>query len=67
MCCQTIDLETQVRKYVIVDDVIEEYGIRIEGLFRQNYAIIKRFGLAANGYYPIGLWDYCSAHNCPPL
>ena len=63
MCCQAIDFETQVGKHVVVDNVIKEYGIRVESFFRQDDAIIKCFGFVANGYCPIGLWDYCSARN----
>ena len=38
---QTVDGETQVRQHVIVDDVVEEHGIRIEGVLRQDDAIVE--------------------------
>lgn len=48
---QTIDGETQVRQHFVIDDVIEENGIRVEGFFRQDDALIKGF-VAANGSGP---------------
>lgn len=38
---QAIDSQAQIRQYLIVDDVVEEYGIRVEGVLRQDNAIIK--------------------------
>lgn len=50
--CKTIYFETQVRKDIVIDDVVEKNGIRIEGFLRQDYAIIKRFVVVANGSAP---------------
>ena len=50
-CRQTIHGETQVRQHFIIDDVIEKNGVRVEGFFRQDDAIIKGF-VAANGSGP---------------
>ena len=38
---KTINFETQVWQYLVVDDVVKKHGIRIEGVLRQNDAIIK--------------------------
>ena len=38
---QPVDGEAEVRKYLVVDDVVEEYGIRVESVFRQDDTIVK--------------------------
>jgi len=38
---QAIDRETQVRQDLVVDDIVEKYGIRVEGFLRQDDAIIE--------------------------
>ena len=48
---QTIDREAQVGQYVVVDDVVQEYGIRIEGFLRQDDTIVE-CAVLADGYVP---------------
>ena len=48
---QAVYRETQVRQYVIVDDVVEEDRIRVEGILRQDDAIIKCVVLT-DGFVP---------------
>lgn len=38
---KTVDFETQIRQYLVVDNVVQKHGIRVEGFLRQNDAIIK--------------------------
>jgi hypothetical protein len=49
---QAVHFKTQVRQDIVIDDVVEKYGIRVEGFLRQDYAIIKRFVVVANGSAP---------------
>lgn len=49
---QAVHFQAQVRQDIIVDDVIEKDSIRVEGLLRQDYAVIKRFVVVANGSAP---------------
>jgi hypothetical protein len=51
---QTINLKIQIRQHIVVDDVLEKYGVRIEGFLRQDDAIIKNL-VPANGTIPVGL------------
>ena len=52
--CQPVYFEAQVGQHLVINDVVEEYGIRIERIFRQDHAVIKGFALVANGVCPIG-------------
>lgn len=36
-----VDREAQIGQYLVIDDVVQEYGIRIEGFLRQDDAIIE--------------------------
>jgi hypothetical protein len=56
-CRQAIYRETQIGQYILVDDVIEKHGIRVESFFRQDHAVIKGFGVLANGSIPIGRYE----------
>lgn len=47
-CRQPVDRQTQIRQYVVIDDIVEEHTIRIEGVLLQNNAVIKGF-VVANG------------------
>ena len=49
---QSVHFKTQVRQDIVIDDVVEKHGIRVEGFLRQDYAIIKRFVVVANGSAP---------------
>lgn len=49
-----IDSEAQVRQYPLLDDVVQEYGVRVEGLFRQDDALIEGF-VVANGCIPFAV------------
>jgi hypothetical protein len=48
MGCQPVDLETKVREYVVIDDVVEEYGVGIECVPGQDDAIVEIFAIAAD-------------------
>ena len=50
---QAIDFESQVRQYVIIDDVIEEYGIGVKCVSRQDDAIVECFAVTADGSAPV--------------
>jgi hypothetical protein len=55
---EAIDSKAQVRQHLIIDNIVEKYGIRIEAVLRQDYAVIKGFFLA-NGYFPVfAVYDY---------
>lgn len=41
VCIQAVNRQTKKRQYVVVDDVIEKNGIRIEGIFRKDDALRK--------------------------
>jgi hypothetical protein len=43
-----VDLEAEVRQNVVIDDIVEKYGIRIECVPRQDDAIIEIFAFAAD-------------------
>ena len=45
---QAVYGETQVGQDPVIDDIVEKYGIRVEGLLRQDDAIIKWPVLADN-------------------
>ena len=38
---ETVDREAEVGQNLVIDDVVQEYGIRVEGLLRQDDAIIE--------------------------
>ena len=38
---QSVDREAQVGQNLVIDDVVQEYGIRVEGVLRQDDAIIE--------------------------
>ena len=38
---QAVDGKTQIGKHLIVDDIVQEYRIRIENVLRQNDALVK--------------------------
>jgi hypothetical protein len=48
---QTVHCQAQVRQDIIVNDILQENRIRIEGFLVQNDAIIKGF-VVANGTVP---------------
>ncbi len=39
---QAVNGQIRIRQYIVVDDVVEKNGIRIENLFREDYAVIER-------------------------
>jgi len=39
---QAINSEAQVRRNLIIDDIVVEYGVRIEGVLRQRDAVFVR-------------------------
>ena len=45
---QSVDRQTQIGQHVVVDNVVEEHGIRIEGFLRQDDAIVKCLVVLAN-------------------
>jgi len=38
---KTVDREAEVGQHVVIDDIVEKYGIRVEGVLRQDDAIIE--------------------------
>ncbi len=48
---KTVDSETQVWQYLVINDVVEKHGVGVEGFFRQDDAFIKGFVLA-NRFVP---------------
>jgi hypothetical protein len=38
---KTIDRQAQVRQHLVVDDIVQEHGIRVESILRQDDAIIE--------------------------
>ena len=38
---EAVDCKTQVGQNLVIDDVVQEHGIRVEGLLRQDDAIIE--------------------------
>jgi len=38
---EPVDGEAQVGQYLVIDDIVEEYRIRVEGVLRQDDAIIE--------------------------
>ena len=36
---QAIDGQAQVRQHLVIDDVVEEHGVRVEGFLRQDDAV----------------------------
>jgi len=49
---QTINGETQIRKHIVVDDVVQEDGIGIKRILGQDDAIVEWL-LFANGSAPV--------------
>ena len=43
---KAVDGETQVRQNLVVDDIVKKHGIRIEGVLRQDDAIVELAVLA---------------------
>ena len=43
---KAVHCQTEIRKDLIVDDIVEKHGIRVEGVFRQDDTIIKCVVLA---------------------
>jgi hypothetical protein len=39
--CESVNREAEVREDFVVDDVVEEYRIRVEGVLRQDDTIVK--------------------------
>ena len=39
--CESVNCETWARQNLVVDNVVEKYGIRIEGFLRQDYAFVE--------------------------
>ena len=48
---QAVDGEAQVRQDLVVDDVVEKYGVRVEGFLRQDDAIFE-WPVLADGDVP---------------
>jgi hypothetical protein len=48
---QPVDGQAQVRQNLVVDDIVQEYGIRVEGFLRQDDAVVE-CAVLANGYVP---------------
>ena len=48
---EAIDRKAQIGQYLVIDDVIQENRIRVEGFLRQDYAVIK-CTVFADGYDP---------------
>ena len=46
--CQSIDRQTQVRQNIVINDVVKEYGVRVERFLGQYDAVIKGF-IVTNG------------------
>ena len=46
--CQAIDGKAQIRQYVVVDDVVEKYRVRVEGVLRQDDTVVKCLVLLAD-------------------
>ena len=59
---QAVDLETQVRQNVVIDDVIEKHGFGIESVLCQDYAVIECFVVLTDGSAPF----VRTKHNCMP-
>jgi hypothetical protein len=38
---KAIDREAQVGQDLVIDDIVEKYGVRVEGFLRQDDAIIE--------------------------
>ena len=38
---EAVDREAEVRQDLVIDDIVQEYGVRVEGLLRQDDAIIE--------------------------
>lgn len=51
---QAVNGQIKIRQYIVVDDIVEKNGIRIENLFREDYAVIERL-VATNS--PVLLGD----------
>lgn len=51
---QAIDGQSQAGKYIVVDNIVEEHGLRVERLRRQDYAIVKAF-VFTDGPNPTGI------------
>ena len=49
---EPVDGQAQVREDLVVDDVVEEYGIRVEGVLRQDDTIVK-CAVLADLYVPV--------------
>jgi hypothetical protein len=49
--CQSIDCQAQVRQDVVINNIVKEYGVRIERFLGQYDAVIKGF-IVANGSIP---------------
>ena len=41
--------QAQVRQHLVIDDVVEEYGIRVERVLRQDYTVIECAVFADSG------------------
>jgi hypothetical protein len=48
---KTIDCEAQVGQHVVIDDIVEKDGIRVEGVLRQDDAILE-CAVLADGVVP---------------
>jgi hypothetical protein len=48
---QAVNGEAQVRQNLVVDNIVQEYGIRVEGFLRQDDAVVE-CAVLANGYVP---------------
>jgi hypothetical protein len=48
---ETVDREAQVGQHLVIDDIVEKDGIRVEGVLRQDDAIIE-CAVLADGVVP---------------
>ena len=46
---KTVDRQAQVRQNLVIDDIVEKDGIRVEGILREDDAICERPVLADDG------------------
>jgi hypothetical protein len=48
---EAVDGEAQVRQNLVIDDIVEKNGIRVEGFLRQDDTVVE-CAVLANGYVP---------------
>ena len=50
---QAVHGQIGIRQYIVIDDVVEKNGVRIESLFREDYAVVERL-VATDGSILMG-------------